>query len=142
MAVIDTSTDLGKRLAERLRTEQLIWFTSTSRDGTPQPNPIWFLWNEGDDHILMLAQPTSARIANIRRNPHVSLNFNSDDTGGDIGVMAGTAEILADSSAVDHIPAYVEKYGSGIEATGMTPESIAAEYSQPIRIDIARVRGF
>jgi len=38
----DPTTPFGERVARRLREEPVIWFTSTSRDGTPQPNPVWF----------------------------------------------------------------------------------------------------
>src|SRR6478609_6474665 len=37
-------TEFGARVRQRLQDETLIWFTTTSADGTPQPNPVWFLW--------------------------------------------------------------------------------------------------
>jgi hypothetical protein len=39
----DPETPFGEKVARRLRTEMVIWFTTVGADGTPQPNPVWFL---------------------------------------------------------------------------------------------------
>ena len=42
---IDTATPFGERAQRRLRDDKLAWLTTTSADGTPQPVPVWFLWD-------------------------------------------------------------------------------------------------
>ncbi len=43
----DPSTEFGERVARRLRDEVVAWLTLVDGSGTPQPAPVWFLW-EGD----------------------------------------------------------------------------------------------
>jgi hypothetical protein len=42
--MLDLTTDFGKRAAERLAKEKVIWLTTVGVDGAPQPNPVWFVW--------------------------------------------------------------------------------------------------
>jgi predicted pyridoxine 5'-phosphate oxidase superfamily flavin-nucleotide-binding protein len=37
--------EIPPQIAERLAKEQIIWLTTSKADGTPLPNPVWFLWN-------------------------------------------------------------------------------------------------
>jgi len=45
-------------------------------------------------------------------------------------------------SPAHEIPAYLEKYESGIEELKMTPEAFSREYSLAIRVTPAKVRGW
>src|SRR3954451_7916261 len=47
----DPATPFGERVAQRLREEVVIWLTTTGADGTPQPAPVWFLW-EGETFLI------------------------------------------------------------------------------------------
>ena len=76
---IDLTTPLGKRIAERLEAEIMIWLTTVAPDGTPQPNPVWFLWDGSS--LLVYSHKRAARLRNLRQNPHVALNFDSRDQG-------------------------------------------------------------
>ena len=59
----DPATPFGARVAQRLREDAVIWLTSVAADGTPQPNPVWFLW---DSHtVLVYNQPTARRLVLI-----------------------------------------------------------------------------
>ncbi|MDX6631164.1 MAG: hypothetical protein QOH00_3410, partial [Gaiellales bacterium] len=40
------------------------------------------------------------------------------------------------------LPDYVEKYATFIGRNSWTPESFAADYSVPVRIEATRLRGF
>ncbi len=42
---IDTSTEFGQRVAGHLANDQVIWLTTVNPDLTPQPSPVWFLWD-------------------------------------------------------------------------------------------------
>jgi PPOX class probable F420-dependent enzyme len=140
MPIMDTSTEFGQRAAERLVKEQVIWLTTVDSSGTPQPNPVWFIWD--GQTVLIYSQPNQPKIRNIERSGHVSLNFNSDFHGGDVVIFAGTAQIEPTAPAADQNPAFVEKYADGIASINLTPESFAATYSVPIRFIPTKLRGF
>ncbi len=137
----DPSTPFGERVARRLRDEIVVWLTTTSADGTPQPNPVWFLWEPDRNTILVYSLPDAARIAHIKRDAHISLNFDGNGRGGDIVVITGEARIESDEVPANENPAYAEKYRRQIEDSFKTPENFAREYSLPVRIVITKVRG-
>ena len=136
----DQATAYGERVRRRLTDEMMIWLTTVGRDGTPQPNPVGFLW-DGGDTLLTYSQTEARRLANIRRQPLVSLNFDSNG-GDDIVVLTGTAEILNDYPAVPENPAWLEKYGEAIDARFGDAVKFAERFSVPVRIHLTRVRGF
>ncbi len=140
MSIIDTSSDFGQRTARRLADEQVVWLVTVDSSGTPQPVPVWFIWD--GQTALIYSHPNQAKIRNIERSGRVSLNFNSDFHGGDVVVLTGTAEIEPSTAAADQNPAFIEKYADGIASINMTPESFAAAYSVPIRVTPAKLRGF
>jgi PPOX class probable F420-dependent enzyme len=137
---IDTSTPFGERAQRRLREEMIAWLTTTSEDVTPQPVPVWFLW-DGADSFLIYSKPGTAKLRNIAARPRVSLNLDGNGEGGDVVVVLGSAAVTGDPPA-DAVPDYVEKYAAFIARNDWTPESFAAEYSVPLRITATRLRGF
>ena len=86
----DADSDFGRRVRDRLRDEQVIWLTTTQADGTPQPNPVWFVW-EDPDSLIVYNRPDAKRLLHVQTRPRVSLHFNSDETGDDIAVFVGSA---------------------------------------------------
>lgn len=136
----DRATAFGKRVRQRLTDEMTIWLTTVGRDGVPQPNPVGFLW-DGGDSLLIYSQTDARRLANIRRQPLVALNFDSNG-GDDIVVLVGTAEILDDYPAVSDNPAWLEKYGEAIAARFGSTAQFAERFSVPLRINITHLRGF
>ena len=139
MGLVDTSTEFGQRVERRLREEKLAWLTTVDSKGTPQPIPVWFLW-DGVDSILIYSRPDTPKLRAIERNPRVSLNLDGNGSGGDIVVATGDAAVSDDPPAHE-LPDYVEKYAALIERNRWTSESFAADYSVPIRVRIRRVRG-
>jgi PPOX class probable F420-dependent enzyme len=140
-AIPDQSTAYGERVRRRRTEEMTIWLTTVGRDGTPQPNPVGFLW-EGGDSVLTYNQADAKRLLHIRRQPQVSLNFDSNGAGGDMVVLTGTAEILDDYPALPDNPAWLEKYGEAIDAQFGSAVKFAERFSVPVRIHLTRVRGF
>jgi PPOX class probable F420-dependent enzyme len=138
---IDTNTDFGARVARRLREEEVVWLTTVRRDGTPQPVPVWFLW-DGGESVLIYSRPSQQKERNIANNPHVSLNFNSNAGGGDVVVLTGTAAIVSDVPPARENAAYVQKYDAAITRIGMNRDSFADAYSQAIRVTLTALRGF
>jgi PPOX class probable F420-dependent enzyme len=138
--MVDTSTNAGKLAEERLRTEEIIWLTTVSPKGQPQSVPVWFVWD--GTTVLIYSQPNQPKVRNIRQNPRVALNFNSDPRGNHVVRMSGLAEIDGSVGPATGVPAMIEKYREGIRRIGSTPEEFAAEYSVAIRVRPTRVTGF
>ena len=140
MTGIDFTTEHGARTLARLESEEVIWLTTVSAKGIPQPSPVWFLWQ--NDHFVIYSQPNTPKIRAIRANPNVALNFNSSETGGNVAVFRGMAEIVGDDTPADANDDYVAKYTMPIERLGFTPAQFAAEYSVLIRVTPTHLRGF
>ena len=136
--MIDLTTPLGLKAAKRLKEEYVIWLTTVTENGVPQPNPVWFYWDEKE--LLTYSQPSAHKLRNIARNPNVSLNFQADAEGGNIVVLTAKASI--DQNPPPHDSRYLQKYRDHIPKIGMTPESLAKTYSVLIRISPQRLRGF
>jgi PPOX class probable F420-dependent enzyme len=136
--MIDLSTEFGARVARRLEQETVIWLTTVRADSTPQPSPVWFLWD--GTTMLMYSRPDTPKLRNIAAQPRVALNFDSDGQGGDIVVFTGEARI-EDAPPANEVPTYLDKYQSSIASIGMTPESFARTYSVAIRVMPTSVRG-
>ena len=136
----DPTTPFGARVERRLREEEVIWLTTVRRDGTPQPNPVWFVWN--GETLLIYTLPDSFKVRNIRRSPRVSLHFDSGVNGEDVVVFTGTASLDENAPTAQENPAYLEKYGEDIVRIGLTPKSMSASYSVAIRVKPEKVRGF
>jgi PPOX class probable F420-dependent enzyme len=136
---IDTTSEFGQRVARRLRDETVGWLTTVGPDGTPQPSPIWFLWD--GETVLMYSRPDTPKLRNIERNPRVALNLDGDGRGGDIVILTGEARIDREAPAATDYPEYLEKYRQRFARNGMTPEWFAEAYSVPIRMTPTRLRG-
>lgn len=136
---IDTSNEFGARVARRLNDEPIGWLTTTAADGTPQPSPIWFLWD--GETALIYSQPNTPKLRHIAASPRVSLNLDGDGHGGDIIILTGEARVDDATPPANQLPAYLAKYASGIQSIGMTPESFAQSYSVPIRFTPRKLRG-
>lgn len=138
----DPSTPFGERVARRLREDRLIWFTTVDTKGTPQPTPVWFLWDEVVPTVLIYSRADAKRLAHIQQNPRVALNFDGNGSGGDIIVITGQAQVSPDTPPADQLPAYIEKYREFIARRYETPEKFASIYSVALRIHPVSLRGF
>ncbi len=136
--MLDRSDPVHAEAEERLRTEIVAWLTTVSPEGQAQSSPVWFLWD--GETFLVFSRPNQAKLVNIAANPRVSLHLRGTQTGDDIVIFEGRAEILGDEPRADGIPDYVAKYEGQIDEMGWTPSSFAADYSQAIRISPTRAR--
>ena len=136
---IDSSTPFGQRVARRLDEERIAWLTTVRRDGTPEPSPIWFLWDGSE--LLIYSRPNTQKLRNIGRDPRVSFNLDSDGRGGDIVVITGQARIDTSAPPAHRVAAYAAKYAESIKGIGLTPEQFAQAYSVPIRLTPEKLRG-
>ena len=138
--MIDLTTKLGLRAKERLASETVIWLTTVDTHGTPQPRPVWFVWDE--DAIVIYSQAKAKKLQHIRQNPNVSLHFDSGAHGEDIQVFLGTAEIVENPIPANQNTAYIDKYRRGIHGLGYTEQVFAKEYAVEIRMTPTRLRSF
>ncbi len=118
--MLDETTEFGQRAKRRLHEAIIGWLTTVSRDGGPQPIPVWFLW-DGGRSVILYSRPDKRKLQNIASNPKVSLN---------------------DDPPADQIPEHVDKYAGRIAALSWTPESFAADFSVPLRITLTRIHGW
>jgi len=144
-APVDLSTPHGRRAAERLRTEEVVWLTTVDAAGTPQPTPVWFLWQPDGDavgELLLLSRPGTAKLRNVRRSPRVALHFGTDAVGDDVVVLVGDAVVDDGGLTADQAAVFDAKYAGPVRRLGMTPGGFRAEYAALLRVVPDRLRGW
>ena len=139
--MIDLTSEFGQRAKKHLEEEYFAWFTTVGADLTPQPRPVWFIWE--DDSFLIFSRPDAFKVAHVKEHQNVALHFNTDEKAEEnVIVFLGNAEIDSSMPPAHEIPAYFEKYASGIKGLDMTPEEFSAEYSLAIRVRPTKLRGW
>ena len=139
--MVDLTSDFGRVVKEHLDNQYVIWLTTVDSNLTPQPRPVWFIWQ--DDAFLIFSQPHARKVAHIQKHPRVALHFNTDDTGDrHVIVFSGEASIDEKHPPAQQVPDYLAKYEEGITALEMTPDDFSREYSTAIRIRPTEVRGW
>jgi PPOX class probable F420-dependent enzyme len=139
--MIDLTTKFGQVVKWHLENEYVTWLTTVDSNLVPQPRPVWFLWE--NESVLIFSKADAHKVKHITNHPTVSLHFNTDDHG-DTHVIVLTGEAIIDSTCppAKDVPAYIEKYKTGITEIEMTPESFSEQYSIAIRIKPANMRGW
>lgn len=139
--MLEIPSSLRAVVRRRLKEEYVVWLTTVGSDLTPQPRPVWFIWQ--DDSFLIYSQPRAHKVQHIRQHPRVALHFNSDPTGdNDVLVFIGDARIDPEAPRVHKLRAYLAKYGEGIAGLKMSPEDMGREYATAIRVMPTAVRGW
>ncbi len=137
---MDWNSEAGQKLAERLQKELVIWLTTVTPDGAPQPTPVWFLWD--GESFLIYTQPGSAKLRNLAHNPRAALHLNCDEWGGSVAVFSGRLVVAQDEPRAVQNPAYLEKYREGIRDIQMTPQSFSDSYSVALRLTPEKIRAW
>ena len=136
---LNGETEFGQRVQHRLAEEPTIWLTTTGRDGTPQPNPVWFVWD--GESFLIYNRAGAARLKHIPSRPRVALNLDGNGQGGDIVVLTGRARIMEREPGSDRNPAYVAKYGERMRRVSGDAATFAQQYPVALRVWPDHVRG-
>jgi len=137
---IDISTDFGQRVQHHLEHNLIVWLTTVDASGTPQPRPVWFVWD--GEEFLIYSRPDAYKVKHIEANASVALHFDSDEHGDEVIVFTGEARIVPDEPPVKDTPVYAEKYAKGIAGLNMTPQTMGDEYSTAIRVRPDHLRGW
>ena len=137
--MLNFTTTVGRRALERIQSEQIIWLTTISSNGSPQPRPVWFVWS--DHSFLIFSLATTAKIRHVRAHSNVSLHFDVGPTGTDVQVFHGEARIDEHAARASGQPDYIRKYAARIVEMGMTIESYSAAFCVALRIAPTRLRG-
>jgi PPOX class probable F420-dependent enzyme len=140
--MLDLNSKFGRVVKKRLKSEYFVWLTTVDSKGTPQPRPVWFIWE--DDSFLIFSQPNAYKVKHLRNNPKVSLHFNTMDEAGEknVIILIGEASVDKKVSPAHKVTAYLKKYKTGIIGLKMTPEGFGSDYSAAIRIKPTEVRGW
>ena len=139
--IIDPASELGAKVATRVEEQTLAWLTTVSADGTPQPNPVWFI-RDGDG-FLIFSKPRQAKLANIARHPRVSLNLEATADQEQITIFTGHADVAeASSVGQDLLDRYAARYADRLPGIGMTRTQYEAAYTAVIRFTPDKLRGW
>jgi len=140
--MLDLNSKFGRVVKKHLKNEYFVWLTTVDSKGTPQPRPVWFIWE--DDSFLIFSQPSAYKVRHLDNNPKVSLHFNTTDEAGekDVVVFTGEAVLDKDVPPAYKVKAYLKKYKKGILGLNSTPDEFSKEYSVAIRIKPTEVRGW
>jgi len=140
--MLDLNTEFGHFASKYIESEYFIWLTTVDATGTPQPKPVWFIWEAGS--FLIFSQPQAYKLKHILKNPNVSLHFNTVDAkgGGPLIVFTGRAIVDLDCPPAHQVRAYLQKYENGIATLDSTPERFGATFSAALRIRPTKVRGW
>lgn len=87
----DFQGERGARAERRLRDETVIWLTTVRSDGQPQTSPVGFLWDGAT--FLILSQPGSLKVRNMRANPKVALHLDTGKEDPEVLTLEGVATL-------------------------------------------------
>ena len=139
--MLELPSKLRAQVKRRLSKEYFVWLTTVGSDLTPQPRPVWFIWD--DDTFLIYSQAKAHKIRHLVQHPRVAVHFNADATAdNDVMVFIGSARVDPQAPPPHKVRAYMKKYRDGIEGLKATPEEFAQEYSMAIRVTVTSVRGW
>ncbi|HLY33259.1 MAG TPA: TIGR03667 family PPOX class F420-dependent oxidoreductase [Jatrophihabitantaceae bacterium] len=132
--------EYGERVRARLSGEIAVWLTTVGADGTPQPNPVWFVW-DGGTSLLVYNRSDAHRLTHLRRSPRLSLHFDGNGRGGNVVVLTGSARVIEAPAPHEH-PDYVSKYRADMARVSGSPEQFSAQYPVALQVTIDKIRGF
>lgn len=131
----DPSNPVHARALERLGSEEVVWLVTIGRDGYPHAVPVWFLWRDG--RAIILSEPKTAKVANIRADDKVALHLEAGEDGEQLTVLRGVATISPEPAPawVDRIEAeYTGKYDEWLQRLDLTTKTMADRYTSVIEV--------
>ena len=121
------------------------WLSGSSRY---DPMGVHMSYRDGQT-FLIISEPNTQKLRNLRQNPHVMLALDgTGNLGDDVVVVEGTAELLNETSLsiVWAYPAFAEKFDgwlrlaheAGLVNKDRDAQAMFADYSQVIRVTPTR----
>lgn len=133
---LDPTTARDRAIDRRLREDPVVWLTTVTPDGRPHTVPIWFWWD--GETLLMFSEPETKKVRNLRANPHVAIALETRDEGEQVAFFDGVAELLPQPTTELMGPEYAAKYAHLFPRIDSSPEKMAAQFSQPIRVRLTK----
>ncbi|MFI6901781.1 nitroreductase/quinone reductase family protein [Nonomuraea sp. NPDC050394] len=132
----------------RLHDQTVIWLTTVSPDGQPQTSPVGYVWDGAT--FLILSNPGTPKVRNLRDNPKVTLHLDLDREAEEHSVLTieGVAEVTPAPPGAPaplsgrEISAYLDKHLESMRWAGLTPEETFAGFSTVIRVTPTRARSY
>jgi len=141
--VLDPADPTHAGVLDRLATDVIAWFTTVRADGTPHAVPVWFFWHEG--RALVMSEPDTAKVANVRRGSPVLLHLHTREDGDGVVILSGWAEV-SERPASAWLPeigeAYAAKYDAAMAAFGMGLEAIAEKFTVVLEVVPTRLQAW
>jgi PPOX class probable F420-dependent enzyme len=135
--MLDVTDMRHARIDARLRSDLMMWLSTVRPDGRAHLVPVWFLWQ--DDLLYIFSKPDQ-KIRNLEQNRSVMVGVDDTKGGNDPIMLAGDAELQKHTALPDGVhEAYSEKYGDELNNFNWTMDSMAAEYSEVIKITPSKV---
>ena len=126
----------------RLASDHIGWLTTVRADGSPHAVPVWFLWHDG--RLLVMSEPRTAKVTNVRRGSPALLHLHTRDDGNGVVVLSGPA-VISDRTAPQWLPeiseAYTAKYAEAMVAYGMGLVAIAEKFTVVIELEPTDLHG-
>src|SRR6187402_118772 len=88
---LDPTDPVHADVLARLASDIIGWFTTVRADGSPHAVPVWFLWHRG--RALVMSEPGTTKLANVRRGSPVLLHLHTRDDGDGVVILSGWAEV-------------------------------------------------
>ena len=112
-----------QEIADYLKNSRTIILVSNGHNGYPHPMPMWYAVEDGTT-VLMTTFRKSQKIANLKRNPKVSLLVESGDAYQELKsvLMYGDAELIDDVEATTDVLLKVSQHRG--EGTGEANDAI------------------
>jgi PPOX class probable F420-dependent enzyme len=122
---------LPQNVLERVQHDQVAWLTTVTESGGPSPVPVWFVDDDGD--LVLFSEPAARKVANIERQPLVTMHFNSDPDGHDVVVVRARA-VLEPDVLPSSQPGYLDKYRSAMATLPFTADDLDRDFTTRIRL--------
>ena len=136
--LFDPLTESGAHIQQRLQDDKIIWLTTVAPDGTPQSNPVWFLWD--GETFLFYSETKAKRLKHIALNPKVSLHLEAGKWGDDVIVITGEARLDPTAPVWHLVPGAREKYEEGALQFGQTLDQVGKSFSVAFRVYPTHIR--
>lgn len=129
------AVDLTQEVSGRLESDHFGWLTTVAKSGQPVPRLVWFYFDGTD--IVVYTTGQAAKVRHVENHPQVSLNLDSDGSGGGIIVIGGEATVDATDADPRKDAPYWAKYSADAEKIGIA--DAMASYGTRLRIRIDKV---